>query len=277
MQADEIDAIDIEEWIAQDLCDLSSKTMKDILSVFRMIYIFYRKRNRSAANPTDGVSISLPDDEEPDAFTRDEIGLISNTSTHRQSELNGAVFAIWTGPRPSEWLALGWDEVDLDHREVYFKRAIVERIYKATKTKRSRRSVDLLAPAVDALKRQYAITGHLPPVEIEVLQRDNRTVRKETFRPVFINTNTGNPFGAVRYFKWFWEPHLQQAGVRHRPVGMCRHSFACQMLTAGVMKSWIIEQLGHTTEAMLRKKYGRLFKRERRVNPADEVNALLNL
>ena len=268
-QAEQLDAIHVQQWIADDLCALSSKSIKDIISVLRQIYMLYRMRNQSAANPTDGIKIVLPDDDEPDAFSLDEVNKIVNTATHRPGDLNAVQFAICTGPRPSEWLALGWDDVNLETGEVAFKRSIVLKTYKATKTKRSKRWVDLLPQAKDALAKQYALTGGLKPVKIKVLQRDNRTVKAETFRPVFINDSTARAYEDVKHFnRNFFIKHLVKAEVRHRCVSMCRHTFASTMLSMGTVPiNWICDQLGHTSDAMLRRKYAKLFKRQRSFDP----------
>lgn len=273
-QAEQIDAIEVDLWITNDLLKLSSKSIKDIISCLRQIYVMYRKRNHSAANPTDGIKVDLPDDDEPDAFNLDEIEKILQTHTKQPGELNAVTFAMWTGPRPSEFLSLGWDDVNLRTGEVVFCRSVVLGTYKATKTKRSKRWVDLLVPALDALRRQHELTGHLQAIEIEVLQRDNRTIKKELFRPVFICTNTDKPYLDVKHFnRSFFIKHLEKAEVRHRCVSICRHSFASQMLSTGVMPiDWICEQMGHTSDAMLRRKYGKYFKKQRKINPADLAN-----
>ena len=276
--AEEIDALDIEQWMASDLAELSSKSIKDILSCLRQIYILYRKRNRSAANPTDGITVTLPDDDEPDAFTLKEIERITEAATEQLGELNAVIFALWTGPRPSEFLALGWDDVSLRTGEVIFKRSVVLGQYKATKTKRSRRYTDLLQPAREALERQHKLTGNLPPVAIDVLQRDNRTTKREQFRPVFVNTDSLRPYTDVKAFnRQFFIKHLKDAGVRHRCVSICRHTFASQMLSTGIMPiDWICEQMGHTTDIMLRRKYGKYFKRERKIDPTELARQAFN-
>jgi integrase len=132
----------------------------------------------------------------------------------------------------------------------------------------------LLKPAKEALERQYELTGKLPPIQINVLQRDDKTIKQERFRPVFVNTSTLEPYTDVKQFnRQFFIKHLEAAEVRHRCVSICRHSFASQMLSSGVVAiDWICEQLGHTTDAMLRRKYAKHFKKQRKVNPADVAN-----
>lgn len=277
-QADKIDSIHVEDWIATDLAHLANKSIKEIISLMNQVFSLYRQRNKSSFNPVEGIKVPLPDDEDPDPFTRKEIEAILTTNTSRPGELNFAEFSMWSGPRPSESMALGWDEVDLENGTALLQRAVVAGNYKATKTKRSKRHIDLLKPALDALTRQYEITGHLKPIEIEVLQRDNRTKRKEKFRPVFINTRTGSPYIDIQlYRQGWWVRHLAKAKVRFRGPVNCRHTFASQALTAGLDISWIIAQMGHTSEAMIRRKYSKYIREDDRISKADLANKLLGL
>jgi len=43
--------------------------------------------------------------------------------------------------------------------------------------------------------------------------------------------------------------------VRYRGPGQARQNFASQLITAGAPLEWIIHQMGHTTEHMLRERY----------------------
>lgn len=150
--------------------------------------------------------------------------------------------------------ALGWDDIDLAEWEANVCRAVVRGKYKNTKTTSGLRAVELIEPAIDTLKRQKELTFMLPPVEIEVMQEDNKTIKKEQWKPVFINTNTGEPFATDNQFRdRFFSFHLKKAKVRYRGPKHCRHTFASQMLTAGIPKEWIANQMGHASTRTLEK------------------------
>lgn len=51
----------------------------------------------------------------------------------------------------------------------------------------------LLAPALSALQAQERFTRQLPAELIQVVERDNRTIREQRVRFVFYNTATGEP------------------------------------------------------------------------------------
>lgn len=219
----DIDHIELQEWIQHDLATrLSSKSIREIVSIMHQTFRLYATRNRGAHDPTEGITVRLPDDEDPDPFTRDEIEKILNTTTERNQELNLIQFALYDGPRISEAQALAWEDVvDLEKGIVRYRRALVRGRFKVTKTKRSTRTHQLLKPAREALQAQAAITRQLPPTAIEVVERDNRTIRRESRTLVFLNSVTGKPFYENALRERFWRTHLQRAGVRYRGPNQC--------------------------------------------------------
>ncbi|MCW8966086.1 MAG: site-specific integrase [Candidatus Pacearchaeota archaeon] len=260
-QADKIDYIDIEGWISSDLEKHSSKTIKEIIAVLRQVFRLYRTRNAKAVDPTEGIKVRLPDDNEPDPFTRDEINKIVNTPPYkkRNQELNLIQFLIWSGARVSEGIALAWEDViDLDNGIIQLNRAQVRTKYKVTKTKRSKRRIELLKPAREALQAQHKITSKLKATEIEMLDRDNRTYKKDKVKFVFLNSFNGLPINSDYSIRaYFFQKHCDLAGVRYRGPGQCRHTFASQMLTAGMPMEWIAKSMGHSSTEMIRRKYGK--------------------
>ena len=74
---------------------LHNKTVREIVSNMRQVFRLYRTRNKSAHDPTDGIAIALPDAEDPDPFTREEIDTLLSTESDRVQELNMIEFMIW--------------------------------------------------------------------------------------------------------------------------------------------------------------------------------------
>jgi len=262
-QANQVDYINIEEWISNELAPLASKTIKETIALLSQVYILYQKRNPGAHNPTTGISVRLPDMPDPDVWTRKEIDTILSTPPHNghQQELNLITFMFWAGPRVSEAIALAWEDIDLEAGVVYFKRARVRGPFKSTKTRRSTREVELLHPALQSIKNQHRLTAHLPPVTIQVKERDNRTIRTEKVRFVFHNSNTNQVHNSDSTLRdSFFKSQLEKAGVRYLGPGQCRHTFASQMLSAEMPIDWVAKQLGHGSTAMLHKHYSKWIK-----------------
>lgn len=260
-QVESITYLEMQAWVQKVLMPkLHSKTVREIVALTRQVFQLYRTKNQAAYDPTEGIIIRQPDAEDPDPFTREEIeAILGAESPDRAQELNLIKFMIWSGPRVSEAIALAWEDVDLDTGEVTFKRARVRSAYKVTKTRRSTRKLRLLKPALEALRDQKERTKDLPPVEILVTDRDNRTKRKQLVRFVFHNSHTNAAYSTSDNLRnGWWLQHLKRAGVRHRGPNHCRHTFASQMLTScAVPIDWIAAQMGHTSTEMILRHYGR--------------------
>jgi len=260
VQAESIDHIELQDWLQNDLAKrLANKTIKEIVSIMRQTFRLYATRNKTIFDPTHGITIRLPDDEDPDPFTRSEIAKILETPTKRVQELNLIKFALYDGPRISEAQALAWEDVlDVEKGIIRYRRAVVRSRFKVTKTKRSTRVHHLLKPAREALQEQYALTGKLPARTYEVVDRDNRTVRKEKLRLVFLNSRNNQPFYENAIRERFWKTHLKKAGVRYRGPNQCRHTFISQLLSLGVVPlHWIAGHVGHATITMIQRRYGK--------------------
>lgn len=279
VSADKIDHIELQDWIQKDLAKhLANKTIKEIVSIMRQTFRLYSTRNKQAFDPTMGITIRLPDDEDPDPFTQSEIAKILETPTKRVQELNLIKFALYDGPRISEAQALAWEDVlDVKKGIIRYRRAVVRGRFKVTKTKRSTRVHHLLKPAREALQEQYALTGKQPAQVYEIVDRDNRTVRKEKLRLVFLNSMSGKPFYENAIRQRFWQVHLKNAGVRYRGPNQCRHTFISQMLSLGVVPlHWISGHVGHATINMIQQRYGKWIRSDGQDVPA-MVEKLLDL
>lgn len=265
-QIAKIDHIHVLEWIQNQLNPrLGNKTIKEIISIMRQVFELYSSRNKKAWNPCKNIKINLPDKADPDPFTLHEICKIFDTPTKRVQELNLMRFMMWDGPRLSEALALCWEDVQsVEKGIITYKRAKVLGKYKVTKTRRSNRTHKLTKAAREVLQEQYRLTGKMKAIQIEVVDRDNRTVRKQKVRPVFLNTQLMKPHSGDQDIRErFWEVHLRNANVRYRPPSQCRHTFISQMLSTGeVPLHWIAKHVGHTTIDQIQRTYGKWIEKD---------------
>ncbi len=255
--------------------DHDSEIQKEIIQIMSPVFDLYGTRKRLQYNPTKAVKASQPDSEDPDVFTRNEINLIISTSSNRKSERNMAEYWLGSGPRSAELMAMSRDAVDLENGIVRYEMGVVQGQYKATKNRRSKRSVELLQPARKALERQYAITGEREAMTIKMIDRDNRTERQVHFKPVWVTTFSDEPYTHNQSFRAWWTRHLGEAEVRYRGPSQCRHTFISQMLTIGMPINWIIAQVGHSSETMIRRHYGKFIQEDQPVSFATLANKQL--
>ncbi len=100
---------------------------------------------------------------------------------------------MYTGLRHGELTGLAWEDVDLVSGEIHVKRTMtLTKKFGPPKTKAGLRTVKLLKPALEALKRQFELTGHKEPTEIEFYHRERGKVEKQNLRFCFVpNYNEG--------------------------------------------------------------------------------------
>lgn len=142
-------------------------------------------------------------------------------------------FALWTGLRTSELVALEWDDVDTVRRKARISRGITQASRgqaETPKTAAGVREIDLLPAALDALKKQKMISDH----------HDSGRV--------FLNPRTGEPWtGDQAIRKTLWAHALKRADVRYRRQYQTRHTYASMMISAGEPIAWVSRQMGHTS------------------------------
>jgi integrase len=152
------------------------------------------------------------------------------------AEKNMVQFWFFTGLRPSEIMALEWDNVDLNRKTIHIDRAVVLKRLKKPKTKAGIRDVMLLPPALAALEAQKRHTYG---------KRDQ----------VFVNPHAGNPWIEDQQIWRWWKRVLQRANVAYRNVYQCRHTYASTMLSNGENMLWVATQMGHKDTEMIIRVY----------------------
>jgi integrase len=271
MQINMLKNSQIEHWISNELAYLANKTIKEILIPLRGVMKAACKDDPTFINPCDNLDELKLLYPEVNPFTLKEMTRLFETPTWRIHEINMMQTACWTGLSVSEYIAVGWEDLDTTDWTLRVRRNRVEGVWKYTKTAGRTRTIEIMPAAREALMRQKANTFLLPPIDIRVLQADNKTYLWEKLSPIFLNSATGKPFlGDQPVRDLFFRDHCKRAGVAYRAPNNCRHTFASQMLTLGLSKEWLKHQLGHRTTAMIDRYYGRWI-REDALNMADEV------
>lgn len=148
--------------------------------------------------------------------------------------------ALALGVRQSEALGLQWKDIDLDGARLSVRRGLHRvpgqgLVFTEPKTDRSRRTIAVPAPLIEALRRH------------RVAQAAERLVAGtdwEDWDIVFAQPN-GRPLDKHSDYE-AWVKLLQRAGVRHIRLHDGRHTAATLLLTAGVHPRVVMELLGHS-------------------------------
>lgn len=225
----------IKSWIGS--LTISAKRINNVLIPLRTIFSDAYAEELIDKNPMLRVKNLPVITEEPNPLTPIQIEAILKELPQQGKNL--IQFALWTGLRTSELLALEWDDIDFKAELVRVRRAIVNKNSKQPKTKSGERDVKLFPPSLEALMNQKQFT-FLAGAK------------------VFNNPNTNKPWETdAQIRRTLWIPALKKAGVEYRNPYQTRHTYASTLLSAGEPPMWVANQMGHKDWAMIRRVYGR--------------------
>lgn len=171
---------------------------------------------------------------EPRALTAGEVGRLLEQL--RGDHIEPIVLlALATGLRQGEVLGLAWEDLDLERGRLRTRRELVRRGGRyhrdELKTPRSRRTVPLPEPAVDALlahRQRLTEAGFVTTAT----------------GPVFPNRR-GGPLNGSWVTKRL-QAAMLRAGVGHGDFRMLRRTFASRLFAAGIPDRYIADLMGHT-------------------------------
>ena len=150
------------------------------------------------------------------------------------------VFAVGTGLRPEEWIGLHRSDIDRDARSVSVRRRFVGgELKNGGKTPGSVRTVPLRQRVLDALDA-------MPP-------------RIDT--PILFPAPRGGYIDLEKFRHREWAPALRAAGIKHRRVYDCRHTFATWAIESGDVQLWYLATIMGTSVTQLEDTYARWLSR----------------
>lgn len=150
-------------------------------------------------------------------------------------------FALLSGMRPEEFLALQWADLDFERGTAQVKRALVRHkgnwSFQEPKTARSRRTVSLPQPLFKKLKAHKAKQAE---------QRLRVGSHWQAFDLVFCS-ETGTPHSIPNLTYRYFRPILEKAELPQMRLYDLRHSHATLLLLADENPKIVSERLGHST------------------------------
>lgn len=212
--------------------DLTGKTINNYVSVLREAIELAITDKILSENPVEKVPRATHQKDPPDPFTREEAELIVSDMRDKQPEqvANFVEFWFWAGPRTSEIFGQRWPNVDLNSGKVKITEAVVRGVHKDRTKTNVERLVHLNSRSL------AAITG----------QRKFTQIKGEE---VFQDPRYGTPWVDERAFRRsYWTPTLKRLGIRYRRPYNMRHTYATQMLMAGMNPAFCATQMGHSVE-----------------------------
>lgn len=153
--------------------------------------------------------------------------------------------ALTTGARPSEYLALKWDDIDWQNGMVRIQRSIDRKpngewSFGENKTQRSRRPIKLHGTALDALRRWRETQ--------DAMRREARENWQD--HGLIFTAENGSPLDRHNLARRNFRRILNAAGLPKIRLYDLRHTYATLALSAGVPVKVVSEQLGHSGVAL---------------------------
>lgn len=233
----------IKKWV--DTLNISAKSTRNLLSPLRSALNEAVEDGLIEINPLASYSPKIrnttPKEDEIDPLTYEEEAALIKAAP--DSFKNLLAFALWTGLRPQEYLALTWSDIDLVHRTININKAKSDHVaIETTKTTASNRTLKLLEPAFKAILAQ----------------------KKHTYLAAeHVFKFNGKCYSGVSQLRRFeWDRTFKKSGVRRRTPKQTRHTFASRMLSAGEPLLWVSKYLGHTDPSMTLRAYARFMPDE---------------
>ena len=255
-----IPAFDIQT-LYQDLLlrSLSARSIRYTHAVLRSALKQAMRWNLILSNPADSVDLPRQDRRQIAVLNVEQARtFVRAISGHPYGPL--FALALTTGMRPSEYLGLTWNDLDLDRGTVSVSHTLEWRKggwqFAETKRSRSRRLVKLQAWVVALLRERI-------PKE------------KEAAGDLLLfRARRGGPIRESRFVQDHFKPLLKSAELPAIRLYDLRHTAATISLIAGVSPKVISEQLGHASVAFTLDVYSHVLPHMQDA-AAEKVQALL--
>ena len=235
-----IKKVDLKNW-CKTLTTNSNKTIRckifPLISAIQLAVDDELLETNPLAKFTFKTNEELKDDM-VDPLSREESAILLANLTGQHKNL--VQFALWTGLRTSELIAVHWGDVDFNRGTIMIQRAKtqVSKKDERTKTATGTREVKLLGPALSALGNQKAYTFLVG-------------------KHIFLNEKTNSPYTGDYQIWMAWKRAILKSGLRYRNPYQTRHTYASWMLSAGEPLAWISKQMGHKSITTTTKYYAR--------------------
>ena len=228
-------------------------------SIFRMICDHAIVKGKLRYNPT--VSVRLPKGlkrGKRKAPTQEQMELILN-SAHAPFGLFPFLL-LCTGLRRSEALALTWEDIDLENREISVTKSIDysgDPKYKAPKTEAGVRTVPILEPLLSVLREEKKKSGLLFP------------------QPTTNRGGEGGGLMSQKAYETAWDNYCKATALTGITAHNLRHGTATLMFEFGVDELTTQRILGHSRIEITREIYTDL-REEKKKESAEKFEAGLS-
>lgn len=136
----------------------SAVTVNNYMTNLNAVFQFGVDNGYLADNPFKGISPLKESRTIPDPLSREEFIRLIDACRNQQAK-NLWCVSVYTGVRPGELCALGWEDIDLKNGTMMIRRNLAKDRFTVPKTQAgTNRVIHLIKPAIDALRSQMTLT-----------------------------------------------------------------------------------------------------------------------
>ncbi len=207
-------------------------------------------------NPMDYVTLKAKQQNHTEEYTGNinpfstkDINKLLNNSTGWIHNFIALMYG--SGMRPSEIVALTWDDIDFENRTIKINKAAITKGEISTpKTKASIRTIDMLQLPYDTLKDQQKIT---------------RKYKQDRIFLTMFNT----PLSCFGTMSHNFTRLKKEVGIKQGSLYNLRHTFASTMISKGADILWVSKTLGHNDLGITLKVYAKFMTRSNKKRKED--------
>ncbi len=244
-----ITSMQLLDWQNEKLENFAASTVRKYRSIFYTILNDAVIEGLRDSNPFEKVPRPVlveeydedddldEEDKSVDPFSLDELSvLLAKTSGYKRN-----FFAImaFSGVRPGELVALKWSDVDWESETFKVVRTRIRGEFGPTKTKSSKRVVEMMPNVKEYFLKQYELTGG------------------NVFNMVFISS-FHKPFYSHDTIALQFKALLDDGDLRY--LYQLRHTFASLMISNGEEITWVSQMMGHKSADITLKVYAKAYK-----------------
>jgi len=206
----EVDGKMIEEFQKQRKEEISPVNSNNAVRVLRRMFNFAIEKGDIGSNPTKGITLYKVPEKKIRFLTREEIAVLMKYCAGYLKNI--VITALNTGMRKGEILGLKWGNVDLENRIIVLDKTKSNRV----------REIPMSAVVYDLLVKLY-----------------EKNPRQDDY--VFVNANNWR-YRDVESFR----KAVRASGIQPCRFHDLRHTFASQLVMAGVDLATVKELMGHS-------------------------------
>lgn len=242
----DIKSIDIEKWHNKfDNCTFATITQYSSMlnSIFEKAVqneLIEKNPMRNVKIKKDNILYSLEDEDNQNPFSEEDLSLLISKAKGYMKHI--IPFMYSTGARPSEIIALKWNDIDYENKRIAItKSAKGKGVVGKTKTKTSTRYVDLLPLAQSSLMLQYEET-------------------KEYKNDIVFLSRYNTPFRDISSISRQFKKLIIDLNMKNGTLYNLRHTFASVMISKGADLLWVSKMMGHKDLTVTLKAYAKFMK-----------------